>query len=187
MSDAAKQIIDLYRRHALPWVERRGTELKERKWVDRLIQLLPAQPSILDAGSGSGSPIGCYLIAKGCALTGVDTSLELIDIARQRGPGGQWVVDDMRVLQLDHTFNGILAWNSIFHLTPEEQRQMFSVFAKHAAPSAVLVFTSGPQHSVEIGEFEGGALYHASLDATEYCSLLEKHGFRLLDHVVEDP
>jgi trans-aconitate methyltransferase len=187
MNDAAKQIIDLYRQHAHSWVERRGTELKERKWIDRFIRLLPVQSSVLDLGCGSGSPIGSYLMAKGCTLTGVDASPELIDIARQKGPGGQWIVADMRDLRLDHMFDGILAWNSTFHLTPEEQKQMFSVFAKHAAPSAVLMFTSGPRYGVEIGELEGEALYHASLDAAEYRSLLKKHGFKLLDHVVEDP
>lgn len=37
---------------------------------------------------------------------------------------------------------------------------MFPVFAAHAAPGAVLMFTSGPTAGEAIGEWEGEPLYH---------------------------
>ena len=142
---------------------------------------------MLDLGCGSGDPIGRYLLSKGCELTGVDASPELIDIATKNVNCGHWIVSDMRCLQLASKFDGILAWNSTFHLTPDDQRQMFSVFERHAATSAFLMFTSGPRYGDSIGEFEGEALYHASLDHDEYRSLLEKHNFEVIDCMVEDP
>jgi hypothetical protein len=92
----------------------------------------------------------------------------------------------MRTLFLGRIFDGILAWDSFFHLSPINQRQMFSVFRAHAAPGAALMFTSGPTCGEAIGTFEGEPLYHASLDSTEYRALLDESGFRVVQHTVED-
>ena len=93
----------------------------------------------------------------------------------------------MRNLRLGTEFNGILAWDSTFHLTHDDQRKMFPVFEAHAASGAALMFTSGPSHGDMIGEFEGEPLYHSSLSEDEYRVLLDRHGFDVIDHVVEDP
>ena len=38
---------------------------------------------------------------------------------------------------------------------------MFGVFARHAAPGARLMFTSGPSEGESIGSYHGEPLYHA--------------------------
>ena len=63
---------------------------------------------------------------------------------------------------------------------------MFNVFARHAAPSAVLMFNSGPAHGESVGEYSGDPLYHASLSPDEYSALLDSIGFEVLAHAVED-
>lgn len=63
---------------------------------------------------------------------------------------------------------------------------MFGEFGRLAAPGAVLMFTSGPGLGEAIGEFEGRALYHGSLDAGEYRALLAANGFEAERHVEED-
>jgi len=192
MSSEADQIIGIYRRHAVSWArrrgsQRRGTRLPEKKWLDKFLALLPPGPSVLDIGCGSGEPIGRYLLETGCQLTGIDTSPELLEFAKKHSPDGVWIVSDMRDIRLDQKFHGILAWDSTFHLTHADQRQMFQVFEQITENGAALMFTSGPSHGVSIGELEGEPLYHASLDSGEYRSLLSDHGFEVVDHVVEDP
>jgi hypothetical protein len=81
----------------------------------------------------------------------------------------------------------LLAWDSFFHLCPDDQRRMFAVFRAHAAPFAPLMFTSGTSHGERIGAYAGQALYHASLDPAEYRALLGGHGFEVVAHQVEDP
>lgn len=187
MSAEANQIIELYRRHALAWAKLRGSHLLEKRWLDKFIELLCEAPSVLDLGCGSGEPMGRYLLDSGSTVTGVDASPELIKIAREGITEATWIVSDMRKLRLGAKFNGILAWNSTFHLTPDDQRKMFPVFEQHAASGAALMFTSGPSHGNMIGEFEGEPLYHSSLNEDEYRTLLDQHGFEVIDHVVEDP
>ena len=188
MSSDSERIVGLYQRHAAVWDRLRSPgSLFEKAWLDRFLALLPARASILDLGCGAGLPISGYLIGQGHNLTGVDTSEPLLDMARGRFPHQEWMVGDMRTLALGRRFDGILAWDSFFHLSPEDQTAMFPVFERHAGRGAALLFTSGPQHGSVLGEFEGEPLYHGSLDAEEYRGLLAGIGFDVVSHVVEDP
>jgi hypothetical protein len=96
------------------------------------------------------------------------------------------VVADMRSIHLGQRFAGIMAWDSFFHLTQDDQRKMFAVFRDHVEPGGALMFTSGPAAGEAIGAYRGDQLYHASLDSAEYGTLLDSHGFKVVRHVVED-
>jgi SAM-dependent methyltransferase len=188
MLSEADRIISLYQRHATDWDKQRGCDfLFEKPWLDRFLALLPPRASILDVGCGSGKPVARYFIEKGYDVTGVDSSPALIDICKNRFPEFDWLVADMRKLSLNRRFEGILAWDSFFHLCPEDQRIMFPIFRSHAAAKAALMFTSGPSHGEAIGSYKDEPLYHGSLDAEEYRSLLKQNVFDVVSHVVEDP
>jgi SAM-dependent methyltransferase len=185
----ADRIIDLYQRKAQQWIRDRGlhNSLFERSWLDRFRALLPLAAPILDIGCGSAEPISRYFIENRHRVTGVDSSAALIEFCRARFPEQAWIVADMRELALKRKFGGILAWDSFFHLCPDDQRCMFPIFREHAAPQAALMFTSGPAYGEAVGSFEGEPLYHASLDPAEYRLLLSQNGFRMVSHVIEDP
>lgn len=187
MTKDAGRISDLYERHAGAFDRLRGRCLFERAWLDRFIAHLPAGRTVLDIGCGMGEPIAHYLIGQGCAVTGADSSASLIALCRERFPAQDWQVADMRDLALSRTFDGILAWDSFFHLTADDQRSMFSVFAAHAGEGAALMFTSGPEAGEAIGSFEGEPLYHASLAPQEYRDLLGANGFEEIAYVANDP
>ena len=187
-SEDAAAIISLYQRKASDWIESRGrTRLIEQPWLDRFRALMPPEAPIIDIGCGAAAPVAAYLIELGHPVVGVDSSRAMIDACRRLFPAQEWIVADMRKLALPRKFSGILAWDSFFHLCHDDQRNMFPVFRAHASPQAALMFTSGPAHGEAIGSFAGEPLYHASLDAAEYRSLLDRNGFRVVSHVVEDP
>ena len=187
MASVSEEIIGIYTRHAEAFDQQRGRSLFERHWLDAFRGRVAGRGHILDIGCGSGEPIAQYFIGQGHAVTGVDSSVPLIEMCRARAPDQNWIVADMRQLRLGWRFDGIIAWDSFFHLTAADQRRMFPIIAAHAAPSAPLMFTSGPAAGEAIGAFEGETLYHASLDAREYEQLLAEAGFEVLDHVAEDP
>lgn len=187
MSDASRDVIRLYTEHGADFDKERGRSLAEKSWLDRFNSLLPNGGSILDIGCGSGEPIAGYFIAKGFDVAGIDASLPLIELCRSRFPENLWSVADMRELALGRRFDGLIAWHSFFHLGPEDQRLMFGIFRQHANDGAALMFTAGPGCGEAIGTFQGKPLYHASLAREDYESLLAAHGFRLLDHIVNDP
>ncbi|SFB83516.1 Methyltransferase domain-containing protein [Bosea sp. CRIB-10] len=187
MTDSADRVVSLYTRHAAAYDQQRGRKLMEARWLDRFLSLLPATPSVLDIGCGMGEPIARHLIERNCVVTGIDSAAPLIALCRERFPEQDWLAGDMRELALGRRFDGLIAWDSFFHLTPDDQRRMFPLFREHAAEGAALLFTSGPGHGEAIGSFEGEPLYHGSLDPAEYRVLLDANGFAVVEHVVEDP
>jgi trans-aconitate methyltransferase len=187
VSDDAGNIAGLYERHAAAWDKARGKNLFERAWLERFRALVPAGGKILDLGCGAGEPIARYFIEAGYRVTGADSSPSMIARCKARFPDAAWIVADMRRLALREHFDGILAWDSFFHLAHQDQAAMFPVFAEHAAPGAALMFTSGTEHGVAMGNFEGEPLYHASLDPAEYRRLLAENGFSVVAQVFDDP
>lgn len=183
----AQKIIQIYQKYGRDWTELRGDYLYEKAWLDHFLALLPAtDASVLDLGCGSGHPIAAYLIENGCQVTGIDRSEVMLEMARESFPEQIWIDADMRHFRFDQQFDGILAWDSFFHLTPDDQREMFAQFSAHAKRGAALMFTSGPSHCEAIGEMFGEPLYHASLDAEEYRALLAQYSFDVVKMVAED-
>jgi SAM-dependent methyltransferase len=188
MPDAGDDMIALYQRHAETWDrERSRSSLVERGWLDRFCALVPPGGRVLDLGCGAGVPVARYLIEAGYRVTGVDSSLRMLELCDARWPDGDWRLGDMRGLALGETFDGILAWNSFFHLPKDDQRRMFPVFARHAAPGAALMFTSGSFDGVGVVIYHGSVMHHASLDPEEYRRLLADNGFAVDSYVAEDP
>ena len=165
----------------------RSKSLMEKFYLDRVLAHLVEGAPVLDLGCGSAEPIAKFFIDNGCRVTGVDAATAMIAMCRKRYPQQTWIETDMRALDLRRRFDAVIAWDSFFHLTPDEQRAMFPVFAQHAAPGAPLLFTSGPKAGVAMGEIYGHALHHASLDTAEYEALLAANGFKILLHRIEDP
>lgn len=188
MSDvAAGNILKLYERHADAFARLRARDLNERTWLDKFIAAMGVKGCILDIGCGNGQPIAEYFIQRQHTVTGIDGALTMIERARSRFPHQRWRLLDMREMALNETFDGLIAWDSFFHLTREDQKKMFPLFARHSHPGTALLFTSGPGNGIAMGEFEGESLYHASLAPEEYQALLAAQGFSVIDRIVEDP
>jgi SAM-dependent methyltransferase len=185
--DEARNVLGVYERQGLAWAGLRSQALVERAWLDRFMSLLPAGGAVLDIGCGSGLPIGRALMACGFALTGVDGAATMLALFRRNLPGAAAHRMDMRMLDLPGRFAGLLAWDSLFHLSPVDQRGMFARFRALALPGAALMFTSGSEEGSALGVLEGETLYHGSLDTGEYRMRLEQHGFEVVAHVASDP
>ena len=130
----------------------RSRALFERGYLSEIVGRLGRGATILDLGCGAGEPIARHFIESGLVLTGVDAARSMIRLCRSRFPHSTWIEADMRSLDLDTRFDAIVAWDSFFHLTGDEQRAMFDVFARHIRPNGLLLFTSGPKAGEAIGD-----------------------------------
>jgi SAM-dependent methyltransferase len=169
-------VVNLYDRHSGDYDRDRSRSLQERTWLDRFLVHVRPGGTVLDVGCGMAEPIASYLIDRGFRIAGVDAAPSMIELCRARFPDADWLVADMRELDLGHRFEGILAWDSSFHLSMDDQRGMFQRFAVHAQRGAPLMFTSGPAEAESIGTFSDEPLYHASLSPAEYEHLLAANG-----------
>lgn len=188
MTSLADSIIAHYEKHARAWeTDRRNSGWNDKVWHDRFIDSLPAAARVLDLGCGAACPVAANMDACGLHVTGVDLSPTMISLCRERLPDQEWIVADMRSLSLGRPFEGVLAWDSFFHLDHASQRAMFAIFESHALSGAMLMFNTGPGHGEGIGSYRGDPLYHASLAPDEYRSLISGSGFETIDHVANDP
>src|SRR5262245_40011029 len=122
-------VIDLYERHAQDFDQDRSRKLQEKAWLDRFLRHVRPSGVILDIGCGMGEPIARYVLEAGFRVVGVDSSRSMIEMCRARFPDSDWIVADMRELMLERRFDGLLAWDSFFHLHMDDQRQIFPRFA----------------------------------------------------------
>mgnify|MGYP001039966057 FL=1 len=177
----------VYERQATAYDTSRSRALFEARWLARFSACLPSGGHVLDLGCGAGEPIARWFMAEGFSVTGVDYAQPMLDIARARWPDGDWRQADMRALDLDQVFDGIIAWNSLFHLRPDEQRTCLAHLARHLAPGGSLLITVGPKAGEVTGTVGGETVYHASLSPAAYATCLEDNGLRLTGFLAEDP
>ncbi|MFC4270366.1 methyltransferase domain-containing protein [Sneathiella chungangensis] len=187
MAELAKRTQDVYERNAARFDAERAKILFERNWLDKFLSHLPTGGHVLDLGCGSGDPIASYIIGQGYRLTGADASAAMLRLAREKFPKGDWRLVDMRSLELPERFDGIIGWDSFFHLTREEQRSVIPKLAAHLVPSGVLMLTVGPDDGEETGRVGDDAVYHASLSIDEYTAILASHDVTVIDFRVDDP
>jgi len=183
----AAQILPTYQRVARDWaIHRAESQLFEKSWLKRMMRQASGR-TVLDLGCGPGVPIARYLTRKNRRVTGVDGAEAMIELFRENLPNSEAIHADMRSLDLGRKFDAILAWNSFFHLSPDDQRAMFRVFSLHASMGAALMFTSGPEAGEAMGQVAGVPVYHSSLSPPEYEALHRAHGFEVKYFRPEDP
>ena len=187
MQDVGQRTQSVYEKNAVAWDEQRNRSLFERAWLDRLLARTSPGDTILDVGCGAGEPIAHYINERDHRVCGVDFAEPMLALARIRFPEARWIRADMRYLALGETFAGVIAWDSFFHLSPDEQRLTILRLARHVAPGGALLVTFGPSASEKIGSVGGDPVYHASLSIDEYEERLRRAGLEIQDFVPEDP
>ena len=111
----------------------------------------------------------------------------MIKLATERFPQCKWFIKDMREFNLNRKFKAIIAWNSFFHLNPDEQISSFSLIEKYLLDDGIIMFTVGHEKGEVVGKVNNNEVYHSSLSPDCYQDLLKKHYFRIIDFVLRDP
>ncbi|MEP2531920.1 class I SAM-dependent methyltransferase [Shimia sp.] len=185
--ELAARTHDIYEEQAEQFDRERSRKLFEARWLTRFSDGLPRGARVLDLGCGAGEPIASWLIGEGFHYTGVDIAEAMLTIARGRWPERDWRQGDMRALDLGEQFDGIVAWNSFFHLTRDEQRACLPVLGQHLAPGGHLLVTVGHSDGEVTGRVGNAVVYHSSLSPAEYARLLEDHGMLMTGFLAQDP
>ncbi len=185
--ELAERTRDIYEEQAARYDAERSRKLFEARWLTRFSDGLPSGGRVLDLGCGTGDPIGSWLIGEGFDYTGVDIAEAMLDIARTRWPAKDWRQGDMRDMDIGVTFDGIIAWNSFFHLTRDEQRACLPRLGQHLKPGGHLMVTVGHGDGEVTGHVGDAIVYHASLSPAEYARLLEDNGMAMTGFLAQDP
>lgn len=99
----------------------RNKSLREKKYLDSMISFLSPNDHVLDIGCGMGEPIAKYFIEKGFHITGIDASSVLLEMAKNRFPHMDWLLGDMRTIEIKNKFQAVIGYDSFFHLPVADQ------------------------------------------------------------------
>jgi cyclopropane fatty-acyl-phospholipid synthase-like methyltransferase len=125
--DARKEIVRRgYDAVAAHYAAARRVGDREAAWLKRFRALLPAGAHVLDLGCGNGEPQMAGMLADGLRVTGVDFSHEQVVRARARCPSATIIESDVTAVDFPAgTFQGVLAYDSLFHVPRAEHTALF--------------------------------------------------------------
>lgn len=187
----ADGVIAAYDRIAEAWRDARvgwATSFRERPLLDRLIAPLSRDDRLLDVGCGCGAPIALYLAECGFRVTGLDGSSRMLDLARRAVPGASFVQGDMRTANPGEPFDGIVAWDSVFHVPRADHALVFRRFHSWLRPGGRLLVSLGA--SADEGftsTMHGETFFYSGQEPSQALEDLGTAGFEIEHWEVDDP
>lgn len=175
-----QETINYYHEHGAAWAEKYGPGTKQSFWLDELKEFNTLLPSgtILEIGVGGGREAD-ELIKMGYQYTGVDSAASLIEIAQQRFPEAQFLVQNVTELHLPaNSFDGFWCSATLIHVSKEHINQALQSIYHVLKPEAIgfITLVAG------IGEYqdEKTARWFFLYTEDEFADLLIKNGFSIL-------
>lgn len=111
--------------------------------VERAILYCTNKREALDIGCGSGGRIINALQNSGFTITGVDCSIEMIRLAKEKHPSSEFNHADIREWNSTRAFDCIVAWDSIFHVPAEDHPALIEKMCSLLQPEGILIYTFG--------------------------------------------
>jgi SAM-dependent methyltransferase len=194
MSEDASRTRESYDELAATYTERIFTELAgkplDRHLLNRFAEDVRDHGLVADLGCGPGH-VARYLHDQGVRMLGVDLSPRMIDSARQRSPGIEFRVGDMRALDLpDGALAGIVAFYSLIHIGEPEMGATLRELRRVLAPGGLLLvaFHIGEEtvHRDELWGHPVSLDFRFLMPSPMVARLIEA-GFVVLERVEREP
>ncbi|HTK81734.1 MAG TPA: methyltransferase domain-containing protein [Bacteroidota bacterium] len=155
-------------------------------YIARFSELLPPPATVLDVGCGTGLPIAKWLADIGFTVHGVDLSAKMLSLAKKNVEEAAFFVADIVTWKAPRQYHGIIGWDSIFHLTVDDQVKALGNIVAMLFPKGVALITCGVQQG-EVGSVMfGQEFYYSSPSLPGYIALIEKSGCTVLFSEVDD-
>ncbi|MGH9348603.1 MAG: class I SAM-dependent methyltransferase [Vicinamibacterales bacterium] len=156
-------------------------------YADRFAALLPPRGDVLELGCGTGIPLTARLVARGFDVHGFDASPRMIDLARLNVPGATFDVADMTRWKPSHPYDGVFAWDSVFHLMPSAQGAVIGMLGRALRTNGVALLTVGGRAGEISSAMFERTFYYSALTVDEYQMTFHQHGLRLVFREMDQP
>lgn len=180
--DFKKTVKDGYNTIANRYLAERTRDSQDVRLLDELMERLPGNAKVLDAGCGAGIPIS-QILSERFQVTGVDFSEAQVELARKNVPAAKFLCEDITKLDFpDETFDGITSYYAIIHIPREEHQALLANFHRMLKPGGLALLCLGAEHLIDdIDEnYLGTRMYWSHYDADTYLNMLRDCGFEIL-------
>lgn len=133
-----KGVIADYDDIAKEYAEEFFYDTSDNKYIDAFLQSLDGI-KILDVGCGNGKDCK-YISEKGFEVNGIDLSVGMLAIAKEKVPNGKFEVMDIAdIIYPENSYDGIISNCSLFHIPSEELPKTLESFARILKPNGKLL------------------------------------------------
>src|SRR5688572_20180655 len=147
--DFKKTVREGYNTIADRYLAERQRDSGDVRLLSELIERLPANAEVLDAGCGAGIPIS-LMLSERFKVTGVDFSEAQIELAKRNIPHARFLCEDMTQLDFpDSTFAGITSYYAIIHIPREEHQALLANFHRMLKPGGLALLCLGAEHLID--------------------------------------
>jgi ubiquinone/menaquinone biosynthesis C-methylase UbiE len=182
MMDFKKTVKEGYNAIADKYLAERTRDSEDVRLLSELMERLPANARVLDAGCGAGIPIS-QLLSERFQVTGVDFSEAQIELAKKNASNAQFLREDMTKLDFpNETFDGITSYYAIIHIPREEHATLLANFYRMLKPGGVALLCLGAEHLIDdVDEnYLGTRMYWSHYDTETYLKILKECGFSVI-------
>ena len=180
--DFKKTVKEGYNAIADRYLAERTRDSEDVRLLNELMERLPADAKVLDAGCGAGIPIS-RMLRERFQVTGVDFSEAQVELARKNVPNAQFLCEDMTKLDFpDNTFDGMVSYYAIIHIPREEHHGLLANFHRMLKPGGFALLCLGAEHLIDdIDEdYLGTRMYWSHYDTDTYLKMLKECGFAVI-------
>lgn len=175
-----KELGKKYDKIAQWWHEQHQDSHYGMKQLDVAFRFVSDGKSALDVGCGAGGRIVRKLEEKGFAVTGIDVSEEMINLARRNHPDASLLVQDICTWETDRKFDFIIAWDSIFHLPLHMHRPVIDKLCNLLEKNGVLAYTFGNATGEHTDRWHEDEFYYSSIGITGNLTELINNGLTVM-------
>lgn len=164
------------------YLAERRRDSADVRLLGELIDKLPANARVLDAGCGAGVPIS-QILSERYRVTGVDFSEAQIELAKKNVPGAAFLCEDMTRLDFpEDTFDAITSYYAIIHIPRQEHPTLLANFYRMLKPGGLALLCLGAEHLIDdVDEnYLGARMYWSHYDSETYLRLLQEIGFEMI-------
>ncbi|GLO61021.1 hypothetical protein MACH09_15290 [Vibrio sp. MACH09] len=155
------------------------------------LSYLPDNSHVLDLGCGHGTPVADLISSHGHNILGIDRSEKLLSIAKSKFPQHSWQQSDLEKYQPNQQFDGIVIWDSMFHLPRQEHAILLNKAYQSLKYKGALILSSGGS-KYDIPPFTGSMFnnefFYDSFTIKQLLDVCEEIGLRVVQtKLVNEP
>lgn len=169
-----------YNRIINHWIDTRNSAIVNEPIIE-FADRIPLNGSVLDVGCGTGLPVAKYLSDRAFSIVGIDVSSQMLDAAQSNHiENAQFFECDFFDFEPQQPFDGIIAWDSLFHFPKHLQKEIYRRAYDFLAPGGFFLFTHGKGDGEHTDEMFGEQFYYSSLPKDTVLGLMAETGFGLV-------
>ncbi|MBP2636793.1 MAG: methylase involved in ubiquinone/menaquinone biosynthesis [Firmicutes bacterium] len=157
--------------------------------VAEFAKLLENDFVILDIGCGPGNVAKQLYAEKELTITGIDLSVEMLELAKRNVPQGNFHLQDSRKANFpSESFDAVILSFSIVHLEDAEAKAVLANASNwvRSGGYVYLSFMEGKQPGFETTSFSEQPLYFNYFQEAEIKAFLEQRGLKCIRSVRQD-